>query len=89
VTYHPAVEKWQGGSKTNALTQTTIDSPKAFVPTIEVSAIKSVCVLPHQSIIVPVEVTGIENTDAAWLVEPDNIEGVEVEQVLLFLQILM
>ena len=49
------------------------------------SAIKSVRVLPHQSIAVPVEVTGIENTDTAWLVEPDNIEGVEVEQALLSL----
>ena len=46
------------------------------------SAIKSVRVFPHQSIVVPVEVT---NTDAAWLVEPDNIEGVEVEQALLSL----
>jgi len=32
-------------------------------------------VLPHQSTVVPVEVTGIGNTDAAWLVESDNIEG--------------
>ena len=31
---------------------------------------KSVHVLPHQSVPVPVEVTGIDNTEAAWLVEP-------------------
>ena len=87
VTYHPAVEKWQGGSKTNELTQTTIDSPaeQAIVPIIKVSAIKSVHILPHQGIVVPVEVTGIENMDTAWLVKPDNIEGVEVEQALLSL----
>ena len=84
VTYHPAVEKWRGGSKTTEPTQTAIDSPteQAVAPTIKVSPIKSVHVLPHQSIVVPVEVT---NTDAAWLVETDNIEGVEVEQALLSL----
>ena len=31
------------------------------------------------------EDTGIGNTDAAWLVEPDNIEGVKVERALLSL----
>ena len=45
VTYHPAVEKWRGGSKTTEPTQTAIDSPteQAVVPTIKMSAIKSVC----------------------------------------------
>ena len=78
--YHPAVEKWRGGSKSKDSTQATSDpKAEAVVPIVKVFAIKSVCVLPHQSIVVPVEVIGIEKTDVAWLFDPDNIEGVEVE----------
>ena len=79
MTYHPVVEKWRGSSKNKDLTQTTSDpTAEAVVPIVKVSTIKSVRVLPHQSIIVPMEVIGIENTNVAWLFEPDNIEGVEV-----------
>ena len=64
VTYHPAVEKWRGGSKSKHSTQVTSDpTAEAVVPIVKVSAIKSVRVLPHQSIIVPVEVVGVEKTD--------------------------
>ena len=84
VTYHTAVEKWRGGNKSKKPV-TDLTTQPAVVPIVKVSVIKAVRVLPHQSVVVPVEVTGTENTDATWLVEPDNALGVEVEQSALSL----
>ena len=55
ITYHPNVEKWRGGRKQ---ARCLPDAPKvdANVPTVRVSLIDSVCLLPHQSAVVNVTV---------------------------------
>lgn len=51
--YHPVVEKWQGGNLTKGPAQTTAYSTTetAGIPVMKVSAVKSVCILPHQSVV--------------------------------------
>jgi len=97
VSYDPAVEIWRGGAAPK--TKTTVssedvgsvnqsedadrDSKDAQVPTVRVSAVKSIRVLPHHHAAVPVEVTGIEDSSGTWIVEPDELDCFQVEESLL------
>ena len=88
VSYDPAVEIWRGGTAPKTKTTVPIedvgsvnqsegadrDSEAAQVPTVRVSAVKSIRVLPHHRAAVPVEVTGIEDSSGTWVVEPDELK---------------
>jgi len=51
------------------------DNRAAQVPTVRVSALKSIRVLPHHRVAVPVEVTGIDDSTGTWVVEPEELDS--------------
>ena len=58
-------------------------SEAAQVPTVRVSAVKSIQVLPHHCAAVPIEVTGIEDSSGTWVVEPGELDCFQVGESLL------
>ena len=91
VSYHSAVEIWRGGRATKKKATVSVDQGEdvgcddgaAHVPT--VSGVRSIRVLPHHRVAVPVEVTGIDDSTGTWVVEPEELDSFQVEESLLSL----
>jgi len=58
---------------------------ETHVPTVRVSAVKLIHVLPHCCVAAQIEVTGITDSTGAWLVEPEKLDGFQVQESLLHL----
>jgi len=48
--------------------------------------VKSIRMLPHHRVAVPVEVTGIDDSTGTWVVEPEELESFQVEESLFCLR---
>ena len=59
------------------------DDKVAHVPIVRVEAVKSIRVLPHHSVAVPVEVTGVDDSSGTWVVEPEELDSFQVEESML------
>ena len=76
VQYHPDVQVWRGGCK-NKKSATKTD--RTIVPSVRVDLVRSVRVLPHQSVVVPIQAIGMEGSCNMCLLEPNYSEIVQVE----------
>ena len=99
VTYHQKVEKWRGHSKKPSESPPTIPSaqeqsvvslseeeadPGAKVPTVRVSLVQSVYLLPHQSQVVEVSLDGQGDIKQPLLLSGSQLScGVDVDTSLL------
>ena len=79
VEYHPDVQIWRGGCKNKKPGTQPAKTDRTSVPSVRVTPVRSVRVLPHQSIIVPIEAVGVEDACDTRLLEPDSSEIVQVE----------
>ena len=75
VEYHPDVQIWRGGRKKSGTSSTRADVSN--VPSVRVTLVKSVKVLPHQSTFIPIKAEGMQGT---CLLEPGGSEVVQVER---------
>ena len=75
VQYHPDVQVWRGGHKKKSATKTD----RTHVPSVRVYLVRSVRVLPHQSVVVPIQAIGMEGSCDMCLLEPNCSEIVQVE----------
>ena len=76
VQYHPDVQVWRGGHK-NKKSATKTD--RTNVPSVRVDLVRSIRVLPHQSVVVPIQAIGMEGSCDMCLLEPNCSEIVQVE----------
>ena len=83
VQYHPNVQVWRGGRK-NKKSATMTD--RTNVPSVRVDLVRSVRVLPHQSVVVPIEAVGMEGVCDMCLLEPNSSEIVQIEGSFVTLQ---
>lgn len=83
IAYHQKVERWRGGRKQARCLPEQPESG-ANVPTVRVSLIQSVCLLPHQSAVVDVAVGPPGVRQEPLLLVPDaETGGLQVEDALL------
>ena len=100
IQYHPTVEAWRGGRRKiqpNQSIQRKQSRPAqlqephmtraqdAQVPTVRVSLVQTVQLLPHQRKLVEVQLAGEEEVMGTYLLEPTELQcGVRADQALLY-----
>ena len=88
ISYHPGVEKWRGGSRTaKAPARQSPESQQlkaeAIVPSVRVSLVTSVRLLPHQAAVVPVRMESECPLTGPLLLEPDPDAALQLGDMLL------
>ena len=85
VEYHPDVEVWRGGRKKTSGTSPA-RTDHISLPSVRVTLVRSVRILPNQSTVIPIEAEGMKGVSDIWLLEPDDSEVVQVERSFITLQ---
>lgn len=86
VSYHSEVQVWRGGHKNKTPDTQPANGNEASVPTVRATLVKSIRVPPYKSIVVPIEVTGMENLQDTCLLEPDSLETLQAEESFVTFQ---
>jgi len=80
VEYHPEVEAWRGGCRSKR------SDTQPRVPTVRVTLVTSVKVLPQQKVLAPIEAVRKQSANTKCLLESDSSGVIQAERSFVTLQ---